>query len=111
VVVNTSISSVQVVHEFERLVVERGVPRAVVSDNGCELTSTTVPRWSLGRLDWHYIAPGKSMQNAFIRSFNSRLRDEYLNQHVFRSLAKAHTTIEAWRTITIIVARIRASTH
>ena len=96
-VVDTSIGGVRVVRELQRLVVERGVPRMIVSDNGCELTSTAVLRWSLGRLDWHYIAPGKPMQNAFIESFNSRLRDECLNEHVFLSLAEARATIAAWR--------------
>ena len=74
-----------------------GFPAVIVSDNGCELTSTAVLRWSIGRLDWHYIAPGKPVQNAFVESFNSRLRDECLNEHVFLSLAEARTTIEAWR--------------
>jgi putative transposase len=69
----------------------------IVRDNGCELTSSAVLRWSLGRLDWHYIAPGKPVQNAFVESFNSRLRDECLNEHVFLSLAEARATIEAWR--------------
>jgi transposase InsO family protein len=64
---------------------------------GCELTSSAVLRWSLGRLDWHYIAPGKPVQNAFVESFNSRLRDECLNEHVFLSLAEARATIGAWR--------------
>jgi putative transposase len=95
--VDTSISGVRVVRELQRLVIERGVPRTIVSDNGCELTSTAVLRWSLGRLDWHYIAPGKPMQNAFIESFNSRLRDECLNEHVFLSLGEARATIAAWR--------------
>ena len=96
-VVDTSIGGVRVVRELERLVLERGLPAVIVSDNGCELTSTAVLRWSIGRLDWHYIAPGKPVQNAFVESFNSRLRDECLNEHVFLSLAEARTTIEAWR--------------
>jgi putative transposase len=96
-VVDTSIGGVRVVRELERLVIEREVPGVIVSDNGCELTSTAVLRWSLGRLDWHYIAPGKPVQNAFVESFNSRLRDECLNEHVFLSLAEARTTIETWR--------------
>jgi putative transposase len=49
------------------------------------------------RLEWHYIEPGKPVQNAFVESFNSRLRDECLNEHVFLTLAEAHETIEAWR--------------
>ena len=51
-------------------------------------------RWSIGRLDWHYIAPGKPVQNAFTESFNSRLRDECLNEHYFLSLAEARATIK-----------------
>jgi putative transposase len=96
-VIDTSIGGVRVVRELERLVVGRRLPKMMVSDNGCELTSTAVLRWSRGRLDWHYIAPGKPMQNAFIESFNSRLRDECLNEHVFLSLAEARVTIAAWR--------------
>jgi putative transposase len=56
-VVDTSIGGVRVVRELERLVMERGGPQVIVSDNGCELTSSAVLRWSLARLDWHYIAP------------------------------------------------------
>jgi putative transposase len=96
-VVDTSLGGVRVVRELERLVSERGTPEVIVSDNGTELTSCAVLRWATGRLDWHYIEPGKPIQNAFIESFNSRLRDECLNEHVFLSLAEARETIEAWR--------------
>jgi putative transposase len=54
-------------------------------------------RWATGRLAWHYIEPGKPVQNAFIESFNSRLRDECLNEHVFVSLTEARRTLAAWR--------------
>jgi putative transposase len=54
-----------------------------------------VLRWSLGRLDWHYVASGKPVQGAFVESFNRRLRDECLNEHVFLSLAEARVTIQA----------------
>ena len=64
---------------------------------GTELTSAAVLRWASGRLDWHYIEPGKPVQNAFIESFNSRLRDECLNEHVFLTLAEARQIIEVWR--------------
>jgi putative transposase len=56
-----------------------------------------VLRWATGRLEWHYIEPGKPVQNAFVESFNSRLRDKCLNEHVFLTLAEARETIEAWR--------------
>ena len=48
-----------------------------------ELTSVAVLRWAADRVAWHYIQPGKPVQNAFIESFNSRLRDECLNEHLF----------------------------
>jgi putative transposase len=96
-VVDTSLGGVRVVRELDRLTVERALPRMVVSDNGTELTSCAVLRWATGRLEWHYIEPGKPVQNAFIESFNSRLRDECLNEHVFLTLAEARETIEAWR--------------
>ena len=96
-VVDTSLGGVRVVRELETLGFERSTPRVIVSDNGTELTSCAVLRWATGRLDWHYIEPGKPVQNAFIESFNSKLRDECLNEHVFLNLAEARETIEAWR--------------
>jgi putative transposase len=96
-VVDTSLSGMRVVRELERLVCERAVPEVIVSDNGTELTSAAVLRWAGGRVDWHYIEPGKPVQNAFIESFNSRLRDECLNEHVFLTLAEARQIIELWR--------------
>jgi putative transposase len=96
-VVDTSLSGVRVVRELERLGIERAMPQVVVSDNGTELTSGAVLRWTTGRLAWHYIEPGKPVQNAFVESFNGRLRDECLNEHVFLSLAEARQIIESWR--------------
>jgi len=96
-VVDTSLGGVRVVRELDRLTAERALPRMVVSDNGTELTSCAVLRWAAGRLEWHYIEPGKPVQNAFVESFNSKLRDECLNEHVFLTLAEARETIEAWR--------------
>jgi putative transposase len=96
-VVDTSLGGVRVVRELERLATERALPQIVVSDNGTELTSGAVLRWATGRLRWHYIEPGKPVQNAFVESFNSKLRDECLNEHVFLTLAEARKTIEAWR--------------
>jgi transposase InsO family protein len=80
---------VRVVRELEWLAIARALPKVIVSDNGTELTSAAVRRWATGRLGWHYIEPGKPVQNAFIESFNSKLRDECLNEHVFLSLAEA----------------------
>jgi putative transposase len=71
----------------------------VVSDNGTELTSNAILKWQEDReINWHYIAPGKPMQNGFVKSFNGRMRDEYLNEHLFDSLCHARNLIAAWRT-------------
>jgi putative transposase len=97
-VVDTSLPGVRVVQELDRLVAERGRPAAIVSDNGSELTGHAVLRWAAERaIDWHYIQPGKPVQNAFIEAFNGRLRDECLNESWFTSLAHAQRLVEAWR--------------
>jgi putative transposase len=70
----------------------------VVSDNGSELTSNAILTWAdHAGIDWHYIAPGKPTQNAFIESFNGRLRDELLNETLFTSLAQARVALRCWR--------------
>ncbi|MHA6719711.1 IS3 family transposase [Sphingomonas sp. RS6] len=97
-VADTSLSGVRVARELTRLIGLRGKPHTVVSDNGTELTSSAILRWSQERrVEWHYIAPGKPMQNGFVESFNGRLRDECLNETLFTSLAHARFVLDAWR--------------
>jgi putative transposase len=97
-VADTSIPGLRVVRELDRIVVRRAKPATIVSDNGTELTSNAMLRWAdERRVGWHYIAPGKPTQNAFIESFNGRLRDELLNETLFRSLPHARAVLEAWR--------------
>jgi putative transposase len=97
-VADTSLSGARVARELDRLIIERGKPKMVVSDNGSELTSNAVLTWAdQTRVEWHYIAPGKPMQNGFIESFNGRLRDEFLNETLFTSLAQARAALERWR--------------
>jgi putative transposase len=97
-VADTSLSGVRVAGELDRLILGRGKPRTIVSDNGTELTSNAI----LASADdsctgWHSIAPGKPMQNGFVESFNGRLRDELSNETLFRSLPHARVALEAWR--------------
>jgi transposase InsO family protein len=62
----------------------------IVSDNSTGLTCNAMLKWTAENgVEWHYIAPGKPMQNGFMESFNGKLRDECLNEHVFGSLAEA----------------------
>ena len=97
-VVDTSIGSARVVRERDKIAELRGYPCLVVSDNGTELTSNAMLKWQEDRkVGWHYIAPGKPMQNGFVESFNGRLRDECLNEHLFPTLRHARHLIAAWR--------------
>jgi transposase InsO family protein len=94
---DTSISGRRVVRELTDLIAERGKSGKIVSDNGTELTSNAVLAWcgEIG-VEWHYIAPGKPMQNGYVESFNGRIRDELLNETLFLCLDHARVVIAAW---------------
>ena len=97
-VVDTSLSGIRVAKELDIIAGRRGYPCMIVSDNGTELTSNAILKWQEDRkVEWHYIAPGKPMQNGFVESFNGRLRDECLNEHLFSNLPAARELIEKWR--------------
>lgn len=97
-VADNSLSGVRVARELDRLLAERGRPKMIVSDNGSELTSNAILVWAdAARIEWHYIAPGKPMQNGFIESFNGRLRDTLLNETLFSSLAQARAALLRWQ--------------
>lgn len=96
---DTSISGVRVARELDVIATRRGSrPTAIVSDNGTELTSNAILGWADERsVAWEYIQPGKPVQNAFAESFIGRLRDELLNETLFRSVLHARLILEAWR--------------
>jgi putative transposase len=97
-VADVSLSGRRVGRELDLLIAVRGRPRTIVSDNGTELTSNAILTWTdESKVGWHYIAPGKPMQNAFVESFNGRLRDEFLNETLFTSLSQARLALEDWR--------------
>ena len=78
---------------------------------GTELTSHAIFGWQAERgVAWHYIAPGKPMQNGLVESLIGRLRDECLNGHLFKSVPAARHTLELWRSTTTRSDRTRAST-
>jgi putative transposase len=94
---DTSISGKRVARELTTLIDRRGKPGMIISDHGTELTSNAILAWCADhRVDWHYIAPGKPMQNGFCESFNGRMRDELLNESLFFSLDHARQVIGAW---------------
>jgi putative transposase len=83
---------------LDRVLSTRVVPRSITVDHGTEFQSRALEDWAYRRgIQLDFIRPGKPVENAFIESFNGRLRDECLNVHQFASLAEAQAIIEAWR--------------
>ena len=96
--VGTSLTGERVIRVLERLCEMRAVPTIIQSDNGPEFRGRVMDEWAYARgVRLQFIEPGKPIQNAFIESFNSRLREECLNDQVFLSLEDARRKIEQWR--------------
>jgi len=96
--VDTSLGGLRVRRVLDRIARERGLPKAIVLDNGPEFRGRALAAWSEQRgVRLEFIQPGKPVQNAFVESFNGRLRDECLNANWFTSLSDARRKIESWR--------------
>ena len=96
-VADTSISGKRVARELTALVAWRGKPALIVSDHGTEFTSNAMLTWAEeAKVDWHFIAPGKPMQNGICEAFNGRMRDELLNETLFRDLDHARSALARW---------------
>jgi putative transposase len=96
--VASSISGHAVGEALDRALVGPHVPQSITVDHGTEFMSRALEDWAYRRgVQLDFIRPGKPVENAFIESFNGRLRDECLNVHQFLSVADAQAKIEAWR--------------
>ncbi len=96
--VDTSLPSARVVRVLDQVAEQRGWPEAIVVDNGPEFAGQVLDAWAYQRgVQLRFIDLGKPIQNAYVESFNGKLRDECLNQHWFTSLNDARQTIAAWR--------------
>ena len=96
-VVDTSISGRRVARELTTLIERRGKPGLIVSDHGTEFTSNAMLAWSEDAgVPWHFIAPGKPMQNGICEAFNSKMRDELLNETLFFGLDHARSAVARW---------------
>ncbi len=96
--VDTSIGGQRVAAVLTQLSAFRGLPESIVVDNGPEFISNAMDSWAYVRgIRLHFIRPGKPVDNAFMESFNGRLRDECLNENWFMSLDHARAVIENWR--------------
>ena len=83
---------------LDRVLIGTQAPRSITVDHGTEFQSRALEDWAYRRgVQLDFICPGKPTENAFIESFNGRLRDECLNVHQFTSIDDAKAKIEAWR--------------
>ena len=93
-----SLGGDHVVRILDRVCSQRGRPAVIRTDNGKEFTGKAMLTWAHRHgVTLRLIEPGKPNQNAYVESFNGRLRDECLNEHWFTSLSHARVVIEAWR--------------
>ncbi len=96
-IVDTSISGRRVARELTAVIARRGKPDLIVSDHGTEFTSNAMLAWTEETgVPWHFIAPGKPMQNGICGSFNGRMRDEFLNETLFFGLDHARSATARW---------------
>lgn len=96
--VDLSITGERVAEALDGLKQIRGLPKAIVCDNGSEYVSKAMDQWAYrNEVELKFIQPGKPTQNGFIESFNGRFRDECLNQHWFENLDQAKEIIQEWR--------------
>lgn len=96
--VDYSIPGYRVRTVLESIAAKRGYPQVLVVDNGPEFRSREVDAWACQHaVRIHFIDPGKPMQNAFVESFNDKMRAECLNVNWFTDLEDAQVRIEAWR--------------
>lgn len=93
-----SMTGQNVAQALERLSFHHPLPKAITVDNGSEFYSRAMDSWAYRRgVQLEFIRPGKPVENAFIESFNGRLRDECLNGQLFFSIDDARRKLEAWR--------------
>ncbi len=96
--IERSITADDLMNVLDRLVAQHGAPAYLRCDNGPEFAAFTIADWcKFNNASTTFIDPGSPWQNGHIESFNSRLRDEYLNGHLFESLLEAQVLIEGWR--------------
>jgi len=95
--IHFSMPSWRVIRELDAAAAERGYPDRLRVDNGPELTSAALLKWSVANgVRLHFIDRGKPAQNAWIESFNARVRDEFFNMHLCRSLPEVRDASADW---------------
>lgn len=96
--VDTSLPALRVKRVLDEIAATRGLPANIRSDNGPEFISQCMEQWCEdNKVSWHYIQPGKPMQNAYIERQNGSLRREVLDAWAFESLREARSILHTWR--------------
>ena len=96
--VDLSMSGERICRILDGSAARYGYPSTLVMDNGPEFTSKALDKWAYERgIRLHFIQPGKPVQNAFVESFNGKVRDECLNENWFTSLEDARRIVSAWQ--------------
>ena len=96
--VDFGLKAIDVINCLERLKITRGIPKIISVDNGSEFSGKEMEKWAFeNNVKLRFIRPGKPVENAYIESFNGRLRDECLNANIFYSIDDAKKIIEDWR--------------
>ena len=92
------LGSYEVIEALADVMLWRGVPENIRSDNGPEFVARELRKWltNVGT-GMMYIEPGSPWENGYCESFNGKLRDECLNGEIFYSLKEAQIVIEKWR--------------
>lgn len=96
--VGRSFKADDVLEVLSQLMGKHGVPRHIRSDNGSEFIAKEMQRWlAQAGVETLYIEPGAPWQNGYVESFNSRLRDEFLEMNYFNNLAEAQQLSASWK--------------
>jgi putative transposase len=91
-------SSAKVIESLADVMVMKGVPEHIRSDNGPEFVAKDLRKWLADTgAKTLYIEPGSPWENGYCESFNSKLRDEFLNGEIFYSLKEVQVLAERWR--------------
>jgi putative transposase len=91
-------SSAKVIEALADVMVMKGVPEHLRSDNGPEFVAKGLRKWLAGTgAKTAYIEPGSPWENGYCESFNSKLRDEFLNGEIFYSMKEVRVLAERWR--------------
>lgn len=98
IVVDTSINGHRVCRILDEITEKEGKPEMIIVDNGPEFSGRALDEWAYRKgVKLYFIRPGKPVENAYIESFNGRLREECLNSHWFTNLDHARSIVSNWR--------------